>query len=123
MKDGADSPDGEVIERYYAAMRVGAAALEDLLALFAADAVYVEPFGGEPATHVGTAEIRRTLVQSQQYAPADMTLSLDELEVQGGHIRTTWTCTAPAFPRPMRGQDLWLIRNGKIQRLETAFLP
>jgi hypothetical protein len=38
----------EIIERYFQAMRTGAIASEDIIDLFAEEAVYVEPFSGEP---------------------------------------------------------------------------
>ena len=119
MKGRLEHDERDAIERYFAAMRVGASALEDLVDLFAEDAVYVESFNGPAVAHTGKIEIRRSLEESQQYAPADMTLTLDQVEVQGHHIRSVWTCNAPSFPDPMRGQDLWQIRDGKIQRLET----
>ena len=122
MEANIDGAERDVIQRYFAAMRIGASALEDLLQLFADDAVYVEPFNGPAATHVGKDEIRRSLEQSQQYAPVDMTLSLHQIEVEGDRIRSIWTCDAPTFPHPMRGQDLWTIRSGQIHRLETCFL-
>jgi uncharacterized protein (TIGR02246 family) len=123
MTEGVERADRELIERYFAAMRVGAAASEDVLDLFAEDAVYVEPFGGTAATHRGRDAIRRSFRASQQHAPPDMTLSLDQLELEGDRIRTVWTCTSPGLPGPMRGQDLWTIRDGQILRLETSFLP
>jgi hypothetical protein len=51
-----------------------------------------------------------------------MTLTLDQVDVDTNCIRSSWTCTSPAFTYPMRGQDLWTIRRGKILRLETFFL-
>ena len=72
---------------------------------------------------MGKADIRRSLYASQQYAPPDMTLTLDAVEVDGQLVRSLWTCMAPTLPRPMRGQDVWTIRDGKIVRLETSFLP
>jgi ketosteroid isomerase-like protein len=42
VETGTDSRT--IIERYFASMRRGQAAENDLLALFADDAVYIEPF-------------------------------------------------------------------------------
>jgi hypothetical protein len=61
-------------------------------------------------------------VESQKHAPPDMALTLDQVDVQGDYLQSVWTCTSPAFAQPMRGQDLWTIRDGKIYRLETTFL-
>ncbi|HLZ26547.1 MAG TPA: DUF1801 domain-containing protein [Chloroflexota bacterium] len=112
----------DLIERYFQAMRTGAIASDEIIGLFVEEAVYVEPFGGTPMEHVGTDDIRRNFIESQQRAPADMTLTLDQVDIEPDCIRSVWTCTSPAFPHPMRGQDLWTIRDGKIHRLETSFL-
>ena len=113
-----------VVERYFQAMRAGAGGSDEMMSLFADDAVYVDPFGGDgmPLTHVGKDAIRCAFVQSQQHAPPDMTLSLDRVDVDGERVRSEWTCNSPAFPRPMRGQDLWIIQHGLVVRLETSFL-
>jgi ketosteroid isomerase-like protein len=111
-----------VIERYFRAMRTGAAGGEEMMNLFAEDAVYVDPFGDTPQTHTGKGAIRRAYLKSRQDAPPDMTLTLDRVDFEGERIRTEWTCCSPAFPHPMRGQDLWTIRGGRIIRLETILL-
>jgi ketosteroid isomerase-like protein len=112
----------ELIESYFQAMRTGAIASDAILDLFADEAVYIEPFGGAPTEHVGKDAIRRSFVESQRHAPADMTLTLDQVEVEHNCIRSVWTCMSPTFAQPMRGQDLWTIRGGKIYRLETSFV-
>ena len=112
----------KLIERYFQAMRTGAIASDDIVDLFAEEAVYVEPFSGEPTAHVGRQAIRQSFIESQKNAPVDMTLTLDQVDVDSNCIRSVWTCTSPAIAEPMRGQDLWTIRDGEILRLETSFL-
>jgi ketosteroid isomerase-like protein len=112
----------ELIERYFRAMRTGSIASDEILDLFAEDAVYVEPFSGAPMEHVGKQDIRRSFVESRKQTPPDMTLTLDELNVERDCIRSVWTCMSPAFPQSMRGQDVWTIRDGMIHRLETSFV-
>ena len=112
----------ELIERYFQAMRTGAISSDEIADLFADQAVYVEPFSGEASAHFGKDAIRQCFIDSQKNAPADMTLTLDQVDVESECIRSVWTCASPAFPHPMRGQDLWTIRDGKILRLETSFL-
>jgi ketosteroid isomerase-like protein len=114
--------DRELIERYFQAMRTGAISSDEIVDLFADQAVYVEPFSGEASAHVGKDAIRQSFIDSQKNAPPDMTLTLDQVDVDSECIRSVWTCSSPASPRPMRGQDLWTIREGKILRLETSFL-
>lgn len=114
--------DHDIVEHYFQAMRTGAIANDEILDLFADDAVYVEPFSGVRLVHVGKDAIRQSFVESQVNAPPDMTLTLDQVDVECNRIRSVWTCTSPAFAHPMRGQDLWTIRGGKIYQLETSFL-
>jgi ketosteroid isomerase-like protein len=111
----------ELVEQYFQAMRTGAIASDEILDLFAEDAVYIEPFSGEPLTHVGKEAIRQSFVESQRNAPPDMTLTLDQVDLDSACIRSVWTCSSPAFAHPMRGHDLWTLHDGKIVRLETSF--
>lgn len=112
----------DLIERYFQAMRTGAIGSDEIVDLFADEAVYVEPFSGAPRAHVGKDAIRRSFLESQAFAPPEMTLTLDQIDIESDCVRTVWTCASPAFANPMRGQDLWTIRDGKIHRLETYFL-
>jgi ketosteroid isomerase-like protein len=112
----------ELVEQYFQAMRTGAIAGDEILHLFAEDAVYIEPFSGEPLAHVGKEAIRQSFIDSQRNAPPDMTLTLDQVEIDSESMRSVWTCNSPAFAQPMRGEDIWTLRDGKIVRLETSFL-
>ena len=118
-----------LVERYFAAMRARAAGDNDMAALFADDAVYVEPFSSGPAargekrTHVGKTVIAAFFGNSWQHQPPDMTVSVDRMDVDAGIIRSEWTCSSSVFPAPMRGVDVVTIRDGKIVRLETTLLP
>ena len=55
--------DRSTVERYLAGMQAGPGGLEDLVGLFDDDAVYVEPFMGQPQVHAGKAEIRAFFAQ------------------------------------------------------------
>jgi hypothetical protein len=58
VMDGDPDARHPLVERYFRAMQRGQEGEEELVALFAEDAVYVEPFSGEQAPHVGRAEIQ-----------------------------------------------------------------
>ncbi len=47
-------------------------------------------------------------------------LTLDRLDIDGGRLRSEWTCHLPMMPKPMRGFDLLNLREGRIVRLETT---
>lgn len=112
--------DRELIDRYYAAMRVGAAAEDEMLRLFTADAVYAEPFSGRPDAAVGIDAIRDRLRAGWAQPLPDMELDMLTLELSADSATCTWECRSPVFPAPVRGQDVYTFRDGRIARLEVT---
>ena len=84
------------------------------------DGVLVEPFTGRMQTHTGKQAIRASLEQMAQNRAPDLTLTLDRVDMDGSAVRAEWTCTSKVMPGPMRGYDLFVIRSGKISRLEIV---
>lgn len=115
--------DRNVIESYARAMSAGPAGLEELTGLFAQDAVYIEPWTmmGIPTEHIGAADIRTFFEESLPKNPPDFKVTIDQIDLDGEAIRTAWTCTSAMIPAPVRGIDLYTIRDGRIARLETQF--
>lgn len=113
----------DVVKAYFEAMRLGEEAAEDLLALFAEDATYIEPFSGAQLTHVGKAQIEAQLRRGWQTAPPDLTLVVDRIDVEGQVVTSHWTCTSPVFPHPMKGRDVATVRDGLIRCLDVRMLP
>lgn len=111
----------DVVHAYFEAMKAGASRVDDLLALFAEDATYIEPFSGETRTHTGWSAIADTIRTSLKNPPPDMTLEVDRVDVDGDVVRSEWTCTSPVFPGPMKGVDRCTVKAGRIQRLEVQF--
>ena len=111
----------DVVQRYFEAMQAGPGQAEALFALFAADAVYVEPFTGTERTHEGKEAIERCLRTSWQDTPPDLELELNRVDVDGEVVRSEWTCTSPVFEGPIKGVDRCTVRDGLIHRLEVAF--
>lgn len=112
-----------VVEDYFRCMQAGATAADELLGLFAEDAVYVEPFQGAPRAHAGRAAIEAALRGGWETAPPQLVLTVDRIDVDGAVVVTDWTCTSPAFPGPMRGRDRCTVADGRIVRLEVTLLP
>jgi len=108
-----------IIDRYFEAMQAGLPAAEAYAALFADDAVLVEPFSGQQRTSTGPAAIRASFEESVRNRPPNMSLAVDVVSLEDGRIRSDWTASSPVFPAPMRGYDLCTIRDGKIARLEV----
>lgn len=111
-----------VVQRYFDAMQRGQAGQEDLLALFHEAAVYTEPFSGTPRTWTGLAEIRQRIEASWESSPPDLRLEVERVDVDGERVRALWTCDSPVFPAPMKGEDRYLIREGRIVELRVRFL-
>jgi uncharacterized protein (TIGR02246 family) len=111
--------DRRLVERVSEAMQAGPAGKEDMLALFTDDAVLVEPFSGERKTFEGIESIReRYTAMVAEPRPPDFRLQIDRIDTDGKQVITDWTCTSAVFPGPMKGESRYIIRDGKIQRLE-----
>ena len=111
----------EIVQRYFKAMQGGAAEAPRLFALFADDAVYIEPFTGESRTHEGRPAIEACFIASWDNAPPDLEIEVHRVDVDGEVVRSEWTCTSPAFPAPVKGVDECTVREGRIVRLEVRF--
>jgi hypothetical protein len=110
-----------VVESLFRAMQAGPGGEEAMVALFADDAVFIEPFSGRPQTHTGRAAIRQSFRDQSNNPPPDLALVLDRVDLEGSLVRAEWTCTSPAFPSPMRGYDLFTLNDGgQITRLESV---
>ncbi len=117
--------DQALVESYYAAMRMGAAGAGPLTELFSDDAVYIEPFSGgdgRTRTHVGKRIIGEFFKNAVNQRPRDMVVTMNRIDAEGERLRAEWTCTSSLFAGPMRGVDLYTLRDGKIARLETSLL-
>jgi ketosteroid isomerase-like protein len=101
-------------------MQRGPEGEDELVALFAEDAVYVEPFSG--AEHAGRDAIRAWLRGSWADQPPGITITVERLEVVEHVVEASWVCESDAFARPARGRDRFTIRDGRIARLETELL-
>ena len=114
--------DRAAVERYYNAMRLGAAGARTIAELFTDDAVYIEPFSGgdgRPRQHVGKKVIAEFFKDSINHRPSDMTVTVERLDAEDDRVRAEWMCTASVFAQPMQGIDFYQLRTGKIARLET----
>lgn len=112
--------DRQTVESVFRAMQQGPSGEALMVSLFAEDAEFTESFTGQPQTHRGTDEIRAAFLASVQHSPPDLALQLDRLDKEGEELKATWTCTSSAFPTPMRGYDMFRIRDQKIVKLEIV---
>ena len=107
----------QVIEQYFAAMRRGAAAEAEMMELFAADAVYVEPFTGEKDPWVGREAVRTALRRGWEQPLPDLKLDVKRIDIRQDGATAEWTCTSPALPGPISGRDEYTISGGQITHL------
>jgi len=110
----------EAIDAYFAAMRRGADAEGDMLALFASDAVYEEPFSGEPEPARGIEAIRDRLRIGWSDPLPDIELDVLSVDVVGDEASSRWVCRSPALPGPVRGTDHYVFRDGRIALLRVS---
>lgn len=114
----------QTLDRFFAAMQAGGSAEAEMMALFAEDATYVEPFSGRPRTHRGKEAIRKVMREGWANPLPQMRIEVDRLAVDGASMRAEWTCYSPGLPDGKgRGENLFELRDGAIARLETRFLP
>lgn len=116
----ASSEERALVERYLALMQAGPKNIDDLVALFDEEAIYIEPFAGQPQTHSGKAAIRAFYEVALAQHLNGVRLTLDRLDIDEGRLRSEWTCHLSGMPTPMRGFDLLDLRDGRIVRLETT---
>ncbi len=109
------------IERYFAAMRQAGDAEADLMALFADDAVYVEPFSGLDEPAVGKPAIVERFRAGWETPLPDMELTVHSIKVMGPTASSQWECSSPVFDEPVQGTDRYEFdANGLISRLEVT---
>jgi ketosteroid isomerase-like protein len=110
------------IDHFFHAMQAGATSESAMMALFAEDAEYSEPFSGQTQTHLGKAAIRQAFVLGWQQPLPEMRIEVDRFDVDGQSIRVDWTCHSPALPGGKgQGTNVFSLSGGLIQSLVTTF--
>lgn len=109
-----------IIEESARAMQAGPAGEADIMALFAEDAVWVEPYTGKRRKHEGKRAILAALKEMwTRPAPPGFSIVTDRVDIEGPAIKVEWTCSAAGMPSMMRGYSLYTIgAEEKIARLE-----
>ena len=116
------SDSGRVVDRYFAAMRRGAEAEEEMMELFADDAVYVEPFTGSSKPWVGREAVREALRAGWEQPLPDLELDVLRVDIRSDGASADWVCRSPALAGPVTGHDEYTIEAGKITRLEVRIV-
>jgi ketosteroid isomerase-like protein len=111
--------DDQTINRFYSAMQAGSTAEEEMMSLFADDAVYSEPFSGRGAHH-GKEAIRQVMRGGWERRSPETKITVDHFEKSGNDVRVEWTCYMEMIPGgKMSGEDRFTLQDGRIVRLET----
>jgi ketosteroid isomerase-like protein len=112
-----------LVARFFSAMQTGATAEADMMALFAPDAVYVEPFSGAERTHRGRDAIRRAMREGRKRPLPEMRIEVESVNMEGDSLTARWICHSPALPGGSgRGENVFTLSDGLIVRLHTRFL-
>lgn len=113
----------ETLDQYFAAMRRGPEAEEELLELFSDDVVYVEPFSGAETPATGIDSVRDRLRLGWSNPLPDLELTVLSMEIVEDRAVSEWECRSSAFPGPVRGVDhVTFNAHGLISRLEVAIV-
>ena len=108
-----------VVHRYYAAMRIGAGGEDDMMALFAEDAVYAEPFSGlDPAE--GREAIRARLRSGWEVPLPDLDVDVLSITLAGDRAECRWECRSSVFDGPRRGTDRYRFVDDLIVELTVS---
>lgn len=110
------------IANFFTAMQAGRAGAEEMAALFADNAVYLEPFSGQPQRHEGKAAIMAAMARGWDYPLPDMRIQIERVETKGPDIHVRWVCLSTGLPGG-RGQGVNRYRmqaDGRIAELETT---
>jgi SnoaL-like domain len=110
------------IANFFNAMQAGRAGAAEMEAVFAEDAVYIEPFSGQVQQHVGKPAIMAAMARGWDYPLPDMRITIDRVESTEGDIRVSWTCHSPGLPGGRgQGENRYRMQaDGRIAELETT---
>ena len=115
--------NSEIVNRFFAAMQGGAESGDALLALFAPDAVYIEPFSGKPSEHRGIAAVKAAMELGWKHPLPDMTIQTERVQMDGNEVRVRWICRSPGLPGGQgHGENHFTLHDGLISRLETTIV-
>ena len=98
-----DSQQRKVVEDLFRAMQAGPGGENAMMALFADDAVFVEPFSGQPQTHTGTAAIRQSFRDQWKDPLPDLELTLDRVDLDEGRTAGGMDVHVAGVPDPDAG--------------------
>ena len=110
-----------MITNFFLAMQAGPSGLSHLGALFALDAVYFEPFSGQPQPHRGRDAILAAFDISRTDEFDDAVIQLVAIEVEGPTVTVEWVCHSKAIPGGRgSGTNTFGIKDGLITDLTTT---
>ncbi len=108
------------ITNFFLAMQAGAIGADALMALFAEDAVYVEPFTGEVRRHEGRDAILKAMALGWEMPMIDTRIEVLSAQVEGEVVDLAWACHSPSIPGGRgSGRNRFILREGLIVELVT----
>ena len=109
------------VANFFLAMQSGKPGADALMALFAEDAIYEEPFTGETRRHNGKDTILAAMALGWEMPMVDTRIEVREVEVAGAEVHVGWTCHSPSLPGGKgSGRNVFTFREGVITSLITT---
>lgn len=109
------------ISNFFLSMQAGEVGAEALMACFAENAVYEEPFTGTVRVHKGRAEIIKAMALGWEMPMVDTRISIDKVATVDNEILVEWTCRSPSIPGGQgSGMNRFVLHEGHITSLITT---
>lgn len=109
------------ISNFFLSMQAGEVGAKALIACFAEDAVYEEPFTGTVRVHHGHDAILKAMALGWEMPMVDTRISIDKVAVSGSEIHVDWTCRSPSIPGGQgQGRNRFVLDDGLITSLITT---
>ena len=109
------------ISNFFLAMQAGAAGGRSMEGLFAAKAIYEEPFSGSVQRHEGADAILTTMRQGWSYNPPDIHIAIEGARTHNEDVLVDWVCYSSSLPGGVgRGTNRFTLEGRKIVKLITS---
>ena len=109
------------IANFFLAMQLGKSGATALQETFLPNAVYEEPFTGEPRQHTGIDAIMAAMAMGWEMPMEDTRIEVTRVAVDGGQVHVNWTCHSPSLPGGKgSGLNRFTLEDGKIAHLITT---
>lgn len=109
------------VSNFFTAMQAGKIGAAAMMACFAPDAVYEEPFTGEPRKHEGHDAILNAMKLGWEMPMESPRIEITQVATRDGVLLVNWNCHSPSLPGGKgSGLNQFKFRDGLIVELITS---